>query len=138
MRLRVLVLPALVASALAAVLGGADEILRDPKYATITNACTPNRAPDVNPPTIHMTKADHIEWRAASPQVTSWTIRPVDPAHWPFAEPSFSGGGERAAVTPTPLADAAEGVPYAYLVEVTCADGTSDDIDPDIIIGGNE
>lgn len=135
MRLRVLALPVLAAGSLAAWASGSESILREPKHATITAACNPSGNPQVRPPSIAMSRADHIEWRSNSPRVTSWTISPKDPDDWPFAQPSFTGTREAPAVTPQPLASATANHPYAYNVAITCEDGTTQLIDPDIIIG---
>lgn len=135
MRLRVLALPLVAAVALTALADAPEPISRVPRQASVTAACTPGGNPGVNPPSIAMARADHIEWRSASPAAVRWVITPKDPNNWPFAQQSFTGTPEAPAVTPQPLPSAIANHPYAYNVTVTCADGTTQLIDPDIIIG---
>jgi hypothetical protein len=137
MRLRVLTLPALLALAVG-FYPGADDAPPVPRYANITAACNPSGNPSVNPARINMNRVDHIEWRAQSPRVASFTISPKDPANWPFAQASFSGTGEAPAVTPSPVAGARANHSYAYNVTIQCTDGSTQIIDPDIIIGDAE
>lgn len=135
MRLRVLTLPVLLLLATSAVLAHRPEARRVPKEAKITAACTGGGNPGVHPPSIAMARADHIVWVSVSRRAVSWTITPKDPANWPFAELSFTGTPESPAVTPPPLPGALLNHAYSYNVTVVCSDGTSQVIDPDIIIG---
>jgi hypothetical protein len=135
MRLRVVTVPVLLLVALSAVWAHRPEVRRVPRAANITAACTPGGNPGVHPPSIAMARADHIAWTSVSPRAVSWTITPKDPANWPFAEPSFTGTPGSPAVTPQPLPGALLNHVYGYNVTVVCSDGTSQVIDPDIIIG---
>ena len=135
MRLRVFAVPVILLVTVSAPWGTHREMRRDPKEANITAACTPGDNPGVNPPTIAMKRADHIVWGSVSPRAVSWTITPKDPSNWPFAEQSFTGTPDAPAVTPPPLASAILNHAYSYNVTVVCSDGSSQVIDPDIIIG---
>ena len=135
MRLRVVTLPVLLLLATSAVWAHRPDARRVPKQANITAACTPGGNPGVNPPSIAMTRADHIEWGSVSPRAVSWTITPKDPDDWPFEAESFTGTPGSPAVTPNPLPGALLNHAYGYNVTVVCRDGTSQVIDPDIIIG---
>jgi len=136
MRLRVLALPVLAAVAFAAAPRDTESpVDRAPVPANIIGACSPGASPSVRPPSIAMRRIDNIEWRSGSPGATSWTITPKNPQDWPFAQQSFTGTGDGAAVTPQPLTSAVANHPYAYNVTITCADGSTQVIDPDIIIG---
>ncbi len=106
-----------------------------PRFATITAACTPANNPQVRPPRIEMSRADHVEWREPSGRAVEWVISPKDPEDWPFAHDSYTGTRDGPAVTPQPRADAVADHPYAYEVTITCADGSTQVIDPDIVIG---
>lgn len=133
MRLRVIALPVLAASVLA--LASGDDETRVPRHANITAACNPGGNPSVNPSRIDMTRVDHVEWRSVSPRATQWVIYPKDPADWPWEQQSFTGTPEAPAVTPQPLPSAQANHVYRYNVRVTCADGSTQIIDPDIVIG---
>lgn len=135
MRLRVVILPLVLMLAVALASAVRPDAARAPKYADITAACTPGGKGHVSPPTIAMKRADNIEWRSVSPRAVSWTITPKDPADWPFDDGSFTGTERSGAVTPSPRAAATLNHAYRYNVTVVCRDGTSETIDPDIIIG---
>jgi len=135
MRLRIVTLPVVMFLTLAALWAGGPDARRVPKQANITAACTPGDNPGVHPPSIAMKRADHIVWGSVSPGAVSWTITPKDPANWPWSEMSFTGTPEAPAVTPQPLPGALANHVYSYNVTVVCRDGTSQLIDPDIIIG---
>lgn len=135
MRLRVAALPVLVILAAPALLALRTDGRPAPKQANITAACTPGGNPGVNPPSIAMRRADHIVWGSVSPKAVAWTITPKDTLDWPFAAMSFTGTPTAPAVTPQPLPGAVLHHAYGYNVTVVCADGTSQLIDPDIIIG---
>ena len=111
---------------------------RTPHRADITAACTPDKKPFVTPPSISMKRADIVEWRSVSPKADSWTITPKDPGDWPWKEGSFSGNRDTTAVTPPPLPSARTDHPYRYEVRIRCDDGTTQTIDPDIIISTGE
>jgi hypothetical protein len=109
---------------------GADlDAPRAPKYATITAACTPG-SPSVEPHTVQMSRADNVEWREPSGRAISWTITPKDPARWPFGA-EIRGNQQAPANSGTPGATGT----YSYNVTIQCADGSTQVIDPDIIIG---
>ena len=139
MRLRAIAMPLVAVLAAASLLqpqpGSEGDAVRVPKQANITAACNPQRNGAVNPERIDMTRLDHVEWRSVSPKAVSFTITPKDPGNWPWAETSFSGTADSAAVTPAPLPSAQLNHPYAYNVTVRCDDGSTEVIDPDIIIG---
>ena len=82
-----------------------------------------------------MTRQDNIVWRVLGQGATSFTITPKDPANWLFDQGSFSGTPAEPATTPSPRASALPNHPYAYNVTIECADGTTQLIDPDIVIG---
>lgn len=108
---------------------------RAPKYATITAACNPSGNPGVEPAQVLMTHADNVEWREPSGRAVSWIITPKDTLRWPF--PGSIGGNQQApADSGAPTAGAAAGT-YGYNVTLTCVDGSTQVIDPDIIIGEN-
>jgi len=134
MRLHSLVLP--VAVPVLLVLGAASVARRAPKAVTITAACNPSGNPDVQPQRRDMTRQDHVEWREPSGRATAWTITPKDPADWPFAD-TLRGDQETPAATALPAASAPADHPFGYQVRITCADGSTQTIDPDIVIGGN-
>lgn len=138
MRLRVMILPVLVLLTLAAAATTRGHTPRAPKEAKVVGACTPSEQPRVNPPSIAMRRSDNVVWTSASQGATSWTITPKDTLDWPWAQRTFTGTPEAGATTPEPLASAIERHPYQYNVLVQCADGTSQTIDPDIIIGGEQ
>ena len=135
MRLRVTTLPLLALLAVSAALAIHDAVTRVPKQANITAACNPSGNPSVNPQRIDMLRVDHVEWRSVSPGAVAWTITPKDPANWPWAEASFTGTPDAPAVTPQPLPGALLNHLYSYNVTVVCRNGTTQLIDPDIIIG---
>jgi len=138
MRLRVMILPLLVLLTLTAAAANRGRTPRAPQEAKVTGACTPSDQARINPPSIAMRRSDNVAWTSASPNATSWTITPKDTLDWPFAARTFTGTPEAPATTPQPLASAIERHAYRYNVRVQCADGTSQDIDPDIIIGGEQ
>jgi hypothetical protein len=82
-----------------------------------------------------MGRQDSVVWREPSGRARSWTITPKDTTDWLFEQRAFAGSQESPAVTPRPRPDALENHPYAYRVSIVCADGTTQDVDPDIIIG---
>jgi hypothetical protein len=137
MRLRVVTLPVLLI--LIGVLASARraDAVREPRYANIVAACTgaPNDTARVEPPSIAMKRADHVQWRSRSPNADSFAVTPKNPDDWPFAELSFKGTRSAPAVTPEPLPTAILGHAYRYDVTVFCRNGTTQTIDPDIIIG---
>lgn len=109
---------------------------RDPKFATITAACTPGGQASVQPSSVHVTRADNVEWREPSGRAAAWRIEPKDAARWPFASDSIGGNPEAPANSGVPVAGALAGT-YGYNVIITCKDGSEQVIDPDIIIGEN-
>lgn len=135
MRLHVLVLPVAVVLATLPASAPDSPTAPVPRQAFITGACNPSENPAVNPPRIDMARVDHIEWRTQSPQVASFTITPKVPENWPFAAQSFAGTRDTPAVTPQPLPTALLNHTYSYNVILLCSDGSTQVIDPDIIIG---
>ena len=133
MRVRFLLLPTLVVAV--AFTGPGPDAPRDPKFATIAGACTPAENPSVQPAQVLMTRADNVEWREPSGRATSWVITPKDAERWPFPS-SIGGTPQGPANSGAPAAGAAAGV-YSYNVTITCGDGSTQVIDPDIIIGEN-
>jgi hypothetical protein len=107
---------------------------RAPKAVTITAACNPSGNPNVRPQRRDMKRQDHVEWREPSGRARSWIITPKDPSDWPFADTIRSDESRRAA-TALPPADAAIDHVFAYEVTITCEDGTTQKIDPEIVIG---
>lgn len=113
-----------------------DSEVRDPRFANIVGTCGPAAAePAVVPPRVFMSRADSVVWRVTGGGATSWTITPKDPEDWLFDQTSFTGTPESPAVTRRPREEALPDHPYAYNVSVTCPDGTTQLIDPDIVIG---
>ena len=108
----------------------------DPRFANIVAACTPGSTPQVQPQRVVMSRQDSVVWRVTSGQASSWTITPKDPQNWLFDQTTFTGTPASPAVTRRPSPDAVEGRPYAYNVSISCPDGSSQLIDPDIVIGG--
>ena len=116
--------------------GRADsDVAFDPQFANIAGACTPGNNPQVQPVRVTMTRQDNIVWRVLGQRATSFTITPKDPANWLFDQASFTGTPAAPATTPSPRASALPNHPYAYNVTIQCADGTTQLIDPDIVIG---
>ncbi len=138
MHLRVITLPVLALLVLSASVANRARTPRAPRQANVTGACTPEATPQINPPSIAMQRADNVVWGSVSPNATSWTITPKDPRDWPWTQRSFTGTREAPATTPPPLASALANHPYRYNVRVLCADGTVQNIDPDIVIGDGE
>jgi len=137
MRLHVVTLPVLLILLGVLVSTRRPEGARAPQRANLVAACTgaPNDTARVEPPSIAMRRADHVEWWSRSPNADSFAVTPKDPADWPFAEPIFKGTRGAPAVTPQPDSSATLNHPYRYNVTVFCRNGTTQTIDPDIIIG---
>ncbi len=139
MRLRVMILPLLVLLTLTAAAANRGRTPRAPKEAKVTGACTPSGKAQITPAEHRDAAVGQRRVGARRPRsATSWTITPKDTLDWPWAERSFTGTPAAAATTPQPLPSAIEKHPYRYNVLVQCADGTTQDIDPDIIIGGEQ
>jgi hypothetical protein len=138
MRLRVLTLPLVALASATAVTTSRTPVPRVPQQAQITSACTQGSTPQVTPATIAMARADNIQWRSVSPGATSWTITPKDPKNWLFEATSITGNPESPATSTRPLPSAVAGYHYGYSVRITCSDGSSQVIDPDIVVGGSE
>ena len=132
-RLLYVLLP--VALITAAGFAGRDSEVRDPRFANIVATCGPIAEPAVVPPRVFMSRADSVVWRVTGGRATSWTITPKDEDDWLFDQTSFTGTPESPAVTRRPRAEALPDHPYAYEVRITCPDGTTQLIDPDIVIG---
>ena len=128
----------LVALVVAGFARSGDEAPPEPRFATITAACNPSDNAQVQPNRVLMRRVDHVEWREPSGRAAAWVISPKDPADWPFPQASYAGTQAAPAVTPTPRPDALIDHPYAYNVTITCVDGSTEVIDPDIIIGDDE
>lgn len=127
-------LPAFVAAAVGFT-GPADNAPRDPRFVNIVAACNPSGNAHVEPQQIRIGFADNVVWRVTGP-VASFSIGPKDAERWPFAG-SISGNPETPASSSTPVSGARPGT-YGYNVYIQCADGTSQTIDPDIIIGEDQ
>jgi hypothetical protein len=138
MRLRVLIFPLAGLMAAAAVTTSPSGPPRVPQQAQITAACTPGSTPQVTPAVVAMARADIVQWRSVSSGATSWTITPKDPKDWLFAVASIVGNPQSPATSPQPLQSAVAGHHYRYTVRITCSDGSSQVIDPDIVGGGSE
>jgi len=138
MRLRVLTLPVATLLSATALTVHRAPTPRVPQQAQITAACTSGTTPKVTPATIALARADNIQWRSVSPGATSWTITPKDPKNWLFAVTSITGSPQSPATSPQPLQSAVAGYHYRYMVRITCSDGSSQVIDPDIVVGGSE
>ena len=111
------------------------DVTFDPQFANITGACTPANNPQVQPARIGMTRQDNIVWRVNGQLASSFVISPKDPENWLFDQLSFTGTPAQPATTPSPRASALPNHPYAYMVTINCADGSTQVIDPDIVIG---
>jgi hypothetical protein len=138
MRLRVMILPLLVLLTLTAAAAHRGRTPRAPQEAKVTGACNASDQARINPPSIAMRRSDNVVWTSSSPQATSWTVTPKDTLDWPWTQRSFTGTPATPATTPQPLPSAIEKHPYRYNVLVRCADGSTQNIDPDIIIGGEQ
>ena len=90
----------------------AEEPAFEVRVVNIVAACTPGTNPAVQPPLIQMNRIDNISWRLASGQASG------------------------AAVPEMKRIEAEDGVRYSYNVSISCPDGSSQLIDPDIVIGG--
>ena len=135
---RVMTLPLLAVLATAAVAAVRAPALPVPQQANVTSACTPGAQAQVTPATIAMKRTDNVVWGSVSPNAVSWTIAPKDTLDWPWTQSTFTGTPEAVATTPEPLASAKVNHPYRYKVTVACEDGTTQVIDPDVIIGGSQ
>jgi len=116
--------------------GPGEEPTLDVRVVNIVAACTPGDNPSVQPQLIRMNRIDNISWRLASGQATGYTITPKNPQNWPFAQVSISGTPEAPPTSPNPRPEAQNGVVYSYNVTISCPDGSTQLIDPDIVIGG--
>ena len=137
MRGRTIVLSALALATVGFVGSrGTDDVdLPDPQFANIVGACNPSENSAVQPPVIRMRRVDNVQWRSVSPNAVSWVITPKVPGDWPFATSAHAGNPNADANSGLPVEGAEAERVYRYNVTVTCADGTTDVIDPDIIIG---
>ena len=131
---RLLVLPAVLLAAAGFVASG-DEAPRDPQLANIVGACSPSENGAVQPPVIRMRRIDNVVWRSASPNVASWVITPKEAGDWPFAAAFHAGNQQAGADSGLPTEGAEAERAYRYNVTITCANGSTEVIDPEIIIG---
>lgn len=131
MRLRSLVLPALLPAAL--WLG----------VSTTTGASVPvnivsdcgSGNPGVNPSSpVHITHQDWVLWREPAHKATSWTITPKNAKNWPFPNP-IRGNAKQPANSGKPAASAPANDTVGYTVTIVCKNGKKQSIDPIIIIG---
>ena len=88
-----------------------------------------------------MARQDHVEWQEQTGRATAWMITPKDRERWPFAD-TIRGSQETPAATGLPvttglLASARDSVHLQYDVTITCQDGRTQHIDPEIVIGPN-
>lgn len=138
MRLRVMTLPLLVVVAGGTLVTSRDAAPPEAREAKVTAACTGGHG-HISPNSRGLRKIDHVVWTSVSPKAVSWTITPKDPKDWPWSQMSFAGTPSSPATTPQPLSTARVGEPpYEYKVLVVCEDGTTETIDPDIIIESGE
>jgi len=112
---------------------------RAPQPVRIVAACNPSENPRVEPQSRSMARQDNVEWREETGRATAWMITPKDPERWPFAD-TIRGNQETLAATGLPvttglLASARDSVRVQYDVTITCQDGTTQRIDPEIVIG---
>ena len=133
MRVR-FVLPALLVAAVG-FSGPADDATREPRFVNVVGACNPSDNARVEPQQIRIGFADNVEWRATG-AVASFSIGPKDAQRWPFSG-AISGTPQAPASSSAPVSGTQPGT-YSYNVYIQCADGTSQTIDPDIIIGENQ
>ena len=134
-RLALAAVPVLALVAVGFVNADADRV-PEPKFASITGACNASGSPQVQPGRIQMLRADNVVWREPSGRAASFTIEPKNPQDWAFAQASFTGTPQQPATTPPPSPNAVAGHPYAYKVTIRCSDGSTQVIDPDLVIGG--
>jgi hypothetical protein len=85
-----------------------------------------------------MRRADNVRWTENSGRATSWEIVPKDTLDWPFASRSIVGTPEAPADSGTPVSQAQQDHVYSYAVHIHCTDGSTQTIDPEIIIGDTE
>lgn len=130
-----LILPALLVAAVGFT-GPADDASRDPRFVNIVAACNPSGNPRVEPSQVSIRFADNVRWRINGRPGSSFSITPKDPARWPF-QAGIGGNAQTEADSGQPAAGTAPGT-YSYNVIITCADGSTQVIDPDIIIGENQ
>jgi hypothetical protein len=109
---------------------------RAPHAARIVAACNPSGNAHVEPERVNMKRQDHVEWREQTGRATAWVITPKDPDAWPFAD-TIRGNQDAPAATALPADDAEEDLVYEYMVTITCRDGSTQVIDPEIVIGAN-
>jgi hypothetical protein len=109
--------------------------VRDPRFVNIAGACNPNETGAVQPPSIRIRRLDNVVWRSVSPNAASWVITPKVAGDWPFATPAHAGSPQTDADSGLPVEGAQAERPYRYNVTVTCADGSQEVIDPEIVIG---
>lgn len=136
MRLSKAVLASALLLPLAALAARRAPVPPKPQKAHVAAACTPHKTPFVKPDPIRIKRTENVEWLpdVSSPKATSWTIAPKDTVDWLFSQRTFAGTPKTPATTPTPLSSAKAGHAYQYVVTIVCKDGTTQTIDPDIII----
>lgn len=127
-----LVLPVLLVAAVGFA-GPAADAPREPRFVNIVAACNPSGSPHVEPHQVRIQFADNVVWRANGGRVASFSIGPKDPQLWPFSG-DISGNPQAPASSSAPVGGTQPGT-YSYNVYIQCADGSSQTIDPDIIIG---
>ena len=131
-------LPVLAVAAAGFVWGG-EAPVPEPRFANIVAACAgQGTQPSVRPNRVLMNRVDSIVWREQTGRSSRFVISPKNPENWLFDQQSFTGTPQSPARTRRPSPGAAAGVPYAYNVTITCSDGRTQIIDPDIVIGEDE
>ncbi|HKJ01401.1 MAG TPA: hypothetical protein VJ997_03070 [Longimicrobiales bacterium] len=130
-----IVLPALVVASLG-VMGSAADAPRAPQFVNIVAACNPSGNQRVEPSQVRIKFADNVVWRVVGNRAASFTITPKDVERWPFRR-DIGGNQTTSANSGSPAAGTAAGT-YGYNVNITCADGSTQLIDPDIIIGEDD
>ena len=123
-------IPALLAVSLGSVGSDADAPWV-PRVVNIVAACT-GGSPRVEPSQVRINFADNVEWRATG-QVTSFAITPKDTERWPFPR-NIAGNPQTPASSGLPPTGTPVGT-YLYYVVISCPDGSTQVIDPEIIIG---
>ena len=132
MRLRSLMVPALLPAALWL---GVSTATGGPKSVHIVSDCNSSESPAVNPSApVHMNHQDYVVWDEPPGRADSWMITPKDAEKWPFPD-TIRGDKQHPADSGRPAASAPVNDTVSYTVTIFCKSGTTQHIDPIIIIG---
>ncbi len=132
MRLRSLVLPAFFPALLWL---GSRAAPGKPKAVHIVSDCDSAGNPAVHPSApVHMKHQDWVVWDEPAHKASSWTIAPKNEKKWPFPNP-ITGNQKHPANSGKPAASTPANDTVGYNVTIECKDGTTQHIDPIIIIG---